>query len=61
MKYPETLAPRLLQGRLALISGAGQGNGSALALGLTQVGARQRNGHEREHCERHSKLGQGGG
>ncbi len=39
MKYPETVAPRLLQGRLALITGAGQGNGRALALGLAQAGA----------------------
>lgn len=37
--YPETVAPRLLQGRLALITGAGQGNGRALALGLSQAGA----------------------
>ena len=40
MMYPETVAPRLLQGRLALITGAGQGNGRALALGLAQAGAR---------------------
>ena len=40
MMYPETVAPRLLQGRLALITGAGQGNGRALALGLSQAGAR---------------------
>jgi len=32
--------PRLLEGRLALITGAGQGNGRALALGLAQAGAR---------------------
>ncbi|RZI70292.1 MAG: glucose 1-dehydrogenase [Variovorax sp.] len=38
--YPETVAPKLLQGRLALITGAGQGNGRALALGLSQAGAR---------------------
>ena len=30
----------LLEGRLALITGAGQGNGRALALGLAQAGAR---------------------
>jgi NAD(P)-dependent dehydrogenase (short-subunit alcohol dehydrogenase family) len=30
----------LLQGRLAFITGAGQGNGRALALGLAQAGAR---------------------
>ena len=39
MQFPETVAPRLLQGRLALITGAGQGNGRALALGLAQAGA----------------------
>ena len=38
--YPETLAPRLLQGRLAFITGAGQGNGRAFCLGLAQAGAR---------------------
>jgi NAD(P)-dependent dehydrogenase (short-subunit alcohol dehydrogenase family) len=32
--------PRLLEGRLALITGAGQGNGRALALGLAEAGAR---------------------
>lgn len=40
MTYPETIAPRLLDGRLAFITGAGQGNGRALALGLAQAGAR---------------------
>jgi NAD(P)-dependent dehydrogenase (short-subunit alcohol dehydrogenase family) len=40
MTLPESAAPRLLQGRLALITGAGQGNGRALALGLAQAGAR---------------------
>lgn len=40
MTYPETVAPRLLSGRLALITGAGQGNGRALALGLAQAGSR---------------------
>jgi NAD(P)-dependent dehydrogenase (short-subunit alcohol dehydrogenase family) len=34
------IAPRLLEGRLALITGAGQGNGRAFALGLAQAGAR---------------------
>lgn len=32
--------PRLLENRLALITGAGQGNGRAIALGLAQAGAR---------------------
>ena len=36
----DTLIPRLLDGRLAFITGAGQGNGRALALGLAQAGAR---------------------
>lgn len=40
MPFPISVAPRLLDGRLALITGAGQGNGRALALGLAQAGAR---------------------
>jgi NAD(P)-dependent dehydrogenase (short-subunit alcohol dehydrogenase family) len=40
MAFPGPIAPRLLEGRLALITGAGQGNGRALALGLAQAGAR---------------------
>jgi NAD(P)-dependent dehydrogenase (short-subunit alcohol dehydrogenase family) len=40
MAIPIFVAPRLLEGRLALITGAGQGNGRALALGLAQAGAR---------------------
>lgn len=39
MKFPENVAPRLLTGRLALVTGAGQGNGRTLALGLAQAGA----------------------
>jgi NAD(P)-dependent dehydrogenase (short-subunit alcohol dehydrogenase family) len=34
------IAPRLLDGRLALVTGAGQGNGRAIALGLSRAGAR---------------------
>jgi len=40
MAFPTSVAPRLLEGRLALVTGAGQGNGRALALGLAQAGAR---------------------
>lgn len=40
MPFSTSVAPRLLGGRLALITGAGQGNGRALALGLAQAGAR---------------------
>jgi NAD(P)-dependent dehydrogenase (short-subunit alcohol dehydrogenase family) len=40
MPFSTHVAPRLLEGRLALITGAGQGNGRALALGLAQAGAR---------------------
>lgn len=32
--------PPLLEGRLAFVTGAGQGNGRAIALGLAQAGAR---------------------
>lgn len=34
------IAPPLLAGRLALVTGAGQGNGRAIARGLAQAGAR---------------------
>lgn len=40
MAFDNKIAPRLLEGRLALITGAGQGNGRTLALGLAQAGAR---------------------
>ena len=40
MTLPSSIAPHLLAGRLALITGAGQGNGRALALGVAQAGAR---------------------
>lgn len=37
---PITALPGLLAGRLALVTGAGQGNGRAIALGLAAAGAR---------------------
>jgi NAD(P)-dependent dehydrogenase (short-subunit alcohol dehydrogenase family) len=40
MALTGSIAPRLLQGRLAFITGAGQGNGRMLALGLAHAGAR---------------------
>lgn len=40
MAFPSSIAPHLLQGRLALVTGAAQGNGRALAFGLAQAGAR---------------------
>ena len=40
MAFPDNVAPKLLEGRLALVTGAGQGNGRTLALGLAQAGAR---------------------
>jgi NAD(P)-dependent dehydrogenase (short-subunit alcohol dehydrogenase family) len=40
MKLPAEVAPPLLRGRLALVTGAGRGNGRTIALGLAQAGAR---------------------
>lgn len=40
MAISQTITPHLLVGRLALVTGAGQGNGRTLALGLAQAGAR---------------------
>ena len=40
MAIERSIAPKLLEGRLALITGAGQGNGRTFALGLAQAGAR---------------------
>jgi NAD(P)-dependent dehydrogenase (short-subunit alcohol dehydrogenase family) len=40
MELNANMAPRVLQGRLALVTGAGQGNGRSIALGLAQAGAR---------------------
>lgn len=40
MEISEQMAPRVLQGRTALVTGAGQGNGKAIAKGLAAAGAR---------------------
>jgi len=40
MSFPQYIAPRLLEDRVAFVTGAGQGNGRALALGLAQSGAK---------------------
>lgn len=37
--FDNSVAPRLLEGRLAFVTGAGQGNGRAFCLGLAQAGA----------------------
>ena len=40
MEISSNMAPQVLGGRLALVTGAGQGNGRAIALGLAKAGAR---------------------
>lgn len=40
MEISTSMAPEVLKGRLALVTGAGQGNGRAIALGLARAGAR---------------------
>ncbi|SAL00254.1 Short-chain dehydrogenase/reductase SDR [Caballeronia calidae] len=39
MSSTRSIVPRLLEGQLAFVTGAGQGNGRALAVGLAQAGA----------------------
>lgn len=39
MEISECMAPQVLQGRLALVTGAGQGNGKAIAQGMAKAGA----------------------
>lgn len=40
MSLTSGMAPKILEGRLALVTGAGQGNGRAIAIGLARAGAR---------------------
>ncbi|VTU22738.1 Cyclopentanol dehydrogenase [Variovorax sp. PBS-H4] len=40
MEITELMAPQVLSGRLALVTGAGQGNGKAIAKGLAKAGAK---------------------
>ena len=40
MNITSNRAPAVLAGRLALVTGAGQGNGRAIAIGLARAGAR---------------------
>lgn len=39
MQINEDMAPRVLDGRLALVTGAGRGNGAAIVKGLAKAGA----------------------
>lgn len=39
MEISELLAPQVLRGRIALVTGAGQGNGKSIAKGLAKAGA----------------------
>jgi len=39
MEITELMAPQILGGRIALVTGAGQGNGKSIAKGLAKAGA----------------------
>ena len=40
MEISQLMAPQVLDGRIALVTGAGQGNGKAIAKGLAKAGAK---------------------
>ena len=40
MEISELMAPQVLNARIALVTGAGQGNGKAIARGLAKAGAK---------------------
>lgn len=40
MEITANMAPQVLAGKIALVTGAGQGNGRAIAIGLAKAGAK---------------------